>query len=240
MSYRRLLKTIITVLLVYHLSTALLIFSATESAMVKWLHGAGLIGYLLLVATAWLARREVMHQLNQRDQHSKTLERELATARNTDELTQLVNRSHLYQQLEFSLYQAQVQQTPFAVLLLNSDQLNTINMEFGHLVGDVVLKELADTLKGQVRGQDIIGRWGGDEFLILTTPTNDDHTVAFAEKLRLAVAQQRFTEDKLYLTVSIGCAMATEDDTVVSLIQRATDGVAQAKHSGRNCTRVGD
>lgn len=240
MGYGRLLKIIIAVLLVYHLSAVWLAATIPSSELLVWILGAGLVGYILLLTVVRRGFRDQKKQLHQQKQQLKELEQKLTTWRNVDELTQLANRAQLYQQLDFQLARAQLQQQSLAVLLLNCDQLNTINSEFGHLTGDAVLKEVATVVKGQLRGQDIFGRWGGDEFLIMISPTHADKVVEIAEKVRLAVAQQRFTEDKLYVTVSIGCAIFNDQDTVISLIQRANNGVEQAKHSGRNCTRVGD
>ncbi|SFR53540.1 diguanylate cyclase (GGDEF) domain-containing protein [Pseudidiomarina maritima] len=165
--------------------------------------------------------------------------RELEVLARTDTLTQLKNRSHLDDVLEQELERAHRYQHELAVLILDTDHFKTLNDNYGHLVGDQVLKELSQVLSAQIRASDILGRWGGEEFLVIAPNTDEEGAVELAEKIRIAVAEHRFTEQKLHLTVSIGCTDCLDEDTIISIVQRADNGLYQAKHDGRNCTRLG-
>lgn len=157
----------------------------------------------------------------------------------TDRLTQLHNRSYLDDVLEHEIQRAKRQQTSLSVLILDTDHFKVLNDSYGHLVGDQVLIELSALLREQIRGSDILGRWGGEEFMIIAPNTDQKGAIELAEKIRLATAKKRYTEDKLHLTVSVGVAQLIEHDTLISIVQRADEGLYQAKHDGRDCTRLG-
>ena len=178
------------------------------------------------------SREEAFNFLAKRNSELKILAK-------TDPLTQLNNRSHLDDVLEQELNRAQRHRHDLAVLILDTDHFKTLNDSYGHIVGDQVLKELSDVLLSHVRSSDILGRWGGEEFLVIAPDTGEDGAVELAEKIRIAVAEHRFTDEKLHLTVSIGCAAHSSEDTLISIVQRADNGLYQAKHDGRNCTRLG-
>ncbi|WP_417666177.1 GGDEF domain-containing protein [Pseudidiomarina sp.] len=157
----------------------------------------------------------------------------------TDPLTQLFNRSHLDAMLEIEIRRAKRDSFDLSVLIIDADQFKTLNDSYGHLVGDEVLVELSGLLQNSTRATDVLGRWGGEEFLIIAPKTDQDGAVELAEKIRVAVGRHRFTHDDLHLTLSIGSATLSPNDTPVSIIQRADEGLYQAKHDGRNCTRLG-
>lgn len=157
----------------------------------------------------------------------------------TDGLTQLHNRAHLDAVLESELQRAQRHEQQLAVLILDTDHFKVLNDSYGHLVGDQVLIELSELLRTKIRATDILGRWGGEEFMIITPNTDADGAVELAEKIRTAVATHRFTQEKLHLTISVGVAQLNQEDTLVSIVRRADEGLYQAKHDGRDCTRLG-
>jgi len=157
----------------------------------------------------------------------------------TDRLTQLHNRSYLDDALEHEIKRAQREQSPLSVLILDTDHFKVLNDSYGHLVGDQVLIELSALLREQIRSSDILGRWGGEEFMIITPNTDQKGAIELAEKIRLATAKKRYTEDKLHLTISVGVTQLLDHDTLISIVQRADEGLYQAKHDGRDCTRLG-
>lgn len=157
----------------------------------------------------------------------------------TDGLTQLHNRAFLDDTLERELQRAKRDDTELTVLILDTDHFKVLNDSYGHLVGDQVLVELSGLLRKNIRSSDVLGRWGGEEFMIIAPNTDADGAVELAEKIRTATAKHRFTEEKLHLTISIGIAELTPQDTLVSIVRRADEGLYQAKHDGRDCTRLG-
>ncbi len=156
-----------------------------------------------------------------------------------DPLTGLFNRSHLDAALEREFARAKRDKNPLAVMIIDADNFKLFNDGFGHLIGDQVLVEAGQLMSQLLRKTDVLARWGGEEFLIVAPNTDASGALDLAEKIRVAIAENKFSDEGLHLTMSIGVAVYSPDDSIVSLIQRADDGLYQAKDDGRNCTRMG-
>lgn len=158
-----------------------------------------------------------------------------------DELTGLSNRRFILEALSLHLAQAIRNGKPLTVLMLDVDYFKTINDSYGHLSGDRVLRELAACLKTRLRGQDLAGRWGGEEFLVVLPDTDAAGAWVLAEKLRLEVENTLFTARDgraIPLTLSVGFHtvvpewLGTADlDTLISTADQA---LYRAKQNGRN------
>lgn len=154
-----------------------------------------------------------------------------------DGLTNIFNRRKLDQILEYEYNRAIQYQKELSVIFVDVDLFKSVNDTYGHNVGDKVLIEIAEILKNNIGETDILGRWGGEEFLVVC-PETDMHQAAFmSEKLRKAVAKNSFSviDQK---TCSFGVATYKEGDTVKDLIQRADEGLYRAKAKGRNRVEV--
>jgi diguanylate cyclase (GGDEF)-like protein len=124
-----------------------------------------------------------------------------------------------------------------SLLMIDVDHFKSINDRFGHQVGDEVLRRVSDVLRTQVRTTDIVGRYGGEEFLVLMPDTGPEGAVLVAEKLCTAVADGITQPDQV--TVSIGVATTSERDlTLDRTLTRADEALYRAKADGRNCVRV--
>jgi two-component system cell cycle response regulator len=159
-----------------------------------------------------------------------------------DALTGCLNRRAFMERLERELDRVSRYQTEFSVLMIDLDRFKGVNDSRGHLVGDSVLRNIGDLLRGEVRSVDLAARYGGEEFVIVLPETDAEGALVFAERLRKRVAQTNFAEtgDPLNITVSIGVACASSDDDVPtpdSLISRADEALYRAKHEGRNRVR---
>ncbi len=167
-----------------------------------------------------------------------TLE-ELATH---DPLTGLANHRTLNEQLAIELQRAERSQTGLAVIFLDIDHFKALNDTYGHPVGDDVLKRFATTIGAQVRGIDIIGRWGGEEFLALLPDIDSEGAQAAAERIRVAVASQSFSSaGGIHVTCSVGLAFYPHHATTSeSLLAQADHAMYAAKKLGRNQIRVAD
>lgn len=150
-----------------------------------------------------------------------------------DQLTNLYNRYKLHEVLESEFHRAERVKYRFGVIMLDIDNFKTINDKYGHNVGDSVLKELAILLQESIRVSDSLGRWGGEEFLIIMPQGDSSSAELLAEKLRNRVEKQLFTTVK-HITASFGVAVYKEGDTIDSLVKRADDGLYKAKNNGRN------
>ena len=156
--------------------------------------------------------------------------RELSILSTTDSLTGLSNRLYVETQLNNVLES----NNPFVVMLLDIDHFKQINDVYGHLEGDEVLKRVASVLTKNSRENDLIGRWGGEEFMIILPETSGSMGFRIAEKLRTAIAAEQFGwVDQV--TTSIGVADACEpSDNARELILRADKALYRAKSRGRN------
>lgn len=155
----------------------------------------------------------------------------------TDALTGVKSRGYLESRLETILLEKRLLNYSFALLFIDIDHFKTINDEYGHVEGDRVLKMVANTLVENTREEDIVGRWGGDEFLaILKSPGSRTEVQSIAEKLRILLENSILSSnlDRVKISVSIGGAFPTADDSVEAIIERADRLMYQSKHSGRN------
>lgn len=168
------------------------------------------------------------------EEKNKLLER-LST---TDRLTGLFNRLHLDRVLAQEWARFQRQQTPFSLILLDIDAFKAVNDTYGHQVGDSVLVEVARVMELHVRRSDVVGRWGGEEFLVVCIDTDLDQALTVAEKLRVALAAQPIavTGPK---TGSFGVSVASGCDSVQALVSRADEALYRAKNAGRNRVEKG-
>lgn len=171
--------------------------------------------------------------------HSALLAAEKAQAEraaHTDALTGVENRRGLEARLGARWASHVAQLGGFAVLFIDIDRFKAVNDTFGHAVGDGVLVELTGELQRLCRGADVVGRWGGEEFLVLLGDADDDGTLRAAERIRAAVQAHPFAAlGGGTLTVSVGGALVTPADLgPADVLARADAAMYEAKAAGRN------
>jgi len=159
--------------------------------------------------------------------------KELENLSVTDRLTQLFNRTKLDDVLTLEVLRANRQETEFSVMMLDLDHFKVVNDTHGHKVGDQVLVDLARLLSSGVRMTDVIGRWGGEEFMVLCIGTDLDGCKALAEKLRRQIETHDFPVIG-HMTASFGVSMYAQEDTPDKLVDRADKAMYCAKTNGRN------
>lgn len=152
-----------------------------------------------------------------------------------DELTELPNRRGASRQIDVLISRARRHGHQLALLLIDADRFKAINDEHGHAVGDVVLRELAARLRERVRREDVVGRWGGEEFVVVLPETTPDGAAAVAESLREGVSGTPIAADgmELHVTISIGVAAWTGQE-LDDLVARADHALYSAKAAGRD------
>jgi len=163
-----------------------------------------------------------------------------------DVLTGIKNRRYLFElaEREFNIAIRYLQ--PLSVLMFDVDDFKLINDGFGHAIGDQVLRHLAQVVCARLRSADVIGRYGGDEFIILLPQTNVQEAQSLAERIHASIASIRMETDKgmITLSISLGIAQtihhAVEPDTVENLLLRADQALYAAKQAGRNRTVIFD
>jgi diguanylate cyclase (GGDEF)-like protein len=152
-----------------------------------------------------------------------------------DELTGIYNRRYLVEALDRERSRAERLAEPFSVCLVDVDHFKSINDRFGHAAGDAVLRRLAQLVPAELRGVDLFGRLGGEEFLVIVPGTGREGAAACAERVRQRVAASVFPEvADGGLTASIGVATYAAPEPVDATLARADAALYQAKAAGRN------
>jgi len=167
----------------------------------------------------------------------KEYERQLRELANRDGLTRVLNRRHFMDLAEHEVLRSERYREPLSLIMLDLDYFKEVNDTYGHQIGDIVLKELADILAGSLRKSDILGRVGGEEFAILLPKTPGTQAALAGEKLRGEVEQAQFggSCNKLQCTVSIGVAGTEAVKCDLSLLLEGADkAMYRAKQLGRN------
>jgi diguanylate cyclase (GGDEF)-like protein len=150
-----------------------------------------------------------------------------------DGLTGLWNHTFMEQMIGDAINRSKRSRTPLSVLMIDVDYFKQVNDTYGHNTGDQVLKELISVLKTHKRSTDYLGRWGGDELVMLLTDTNLAGAANLAEKLRRLVEEHAFPRCK-QLTISLGASEYQEGDSPLAIVERADAAMYQAKRGGRN------
>ena len=164
--------------------------------------------------------------------------RELERLATHDALTGIANRARLYELLDAAREECERYGTPFAVILFDLDHFKAVNDQHGHAVGDAVLQEVTQRVAATLREADRFGRWGGEEFLILTGHVHRAGAESLAERVRRAVAAEPFTRAGR-ITLSLGVAGAQPGESLENLEERADRALYAAKAAGRNRVRRG-
>ena len=164
------------------------------------------------------------------------LQGELERQQVSDTLTDVPNRRGFYQALSPWMALARRPGQPTAIIVLNLDQFKRVNDDYGHPVGDMVLKAMVDVCKRQLRDSDLMGRLGGAEFAIQLPRTSLEDALMVAERIRNAIASMPVKAERaiINLTASLGVTTIRADDSMVSLFKRADLALQEAKQSGRN------
>ena len=162
---------------------------------------------------------------------------ELTILSSTDYLTKLNNRKEMDSLLKLNEEIYKICKDNFSLILLDIDDFKMINDTYGHLIGDDVIINISNILSKYTRKTDHVGRWGGEEFIIICPKTDLKEASNLAEKLRDKIAKYQF--DKVgNKTASFGVVSYKEDDTLIELLSRADDAMYLAKSKGKNRVEV--
>jgi diguanylate cyclase (GGDEF)-like protein/PAS domain S-box-containing protein len=200
--------------------------------------------------------KESLKAANIELQAALTREKQLAR---TDALTGINNRGYLFELAEREFNVAIRYHPPLSIIIFDIDYFKQINDTFGHLTGDQVLQSIAQVVCAKIRSTDLIGRYGGDEFVVLLPQTSEQEALSLAERIHTSVAAIRMenVEDSMTLTVSIGIAQTSHNTipnllhdtlletgrtsqfgTLENLFLRADQALYAAKQAGRNRTVI--
>jgi diguanylate cyclase (GGDEF)-like protein len=202
--------------------------------------GILLMGLVGVLCASWLLARSLASfaakleaVLDEKNEllRAKIVEIEQLSA--TDALTGLANRRCLAAKLDDELLRARRAAAEFSVIMFDVDHFKAINDKHGHEAGDRALMSLATLAKSVLRATDTLGRWGGEEFLVLCPDTGGAGAAKLAQKMRAAI-EEGTRGGELALTCSFGWSLAQSDDSPAKLVGRADEGMYRAKSKGRN------
>lgn len=150
-----------------------------------------------------------------------------------DSLTGLFNRFKLEESFKYEQTQSKCSKADLSVIIIDLDDFKSVNDTYGHNVGDKFLMEIAEILQTSFRDVDTVGRWGGEEFLILLPKTNLENSQELAEQVRKKIERYPFTEIG-HRTASFGVATLRNNESLSNLLSRADQALYSAKANGRN------
>lgn len=178
-------------------------------------------------------KNKIEEEIQERTKQLKEANLRLEQLANTDRLTNISNRMSLDAELDEHLRRAEASGSPLSLILLDVDHFKEVNDQFGHQSGDLVLRETAYLLKEGMHKEHMVGRWGGEEFLVISPETGTVEALEIAESLRQKLEMHSFSEVG-QMTASFGVATYMEGDTYESLLARCDEALYEAKEKGRN------
>ncbi|MEH6650801.1 MAG: transporter substrate-binding domain-containing protein [Motiliproteus sp.] len=204
-----------------------------ETPMMSPLIWSILAGALLVIITVVLWNRKLhseRHRMQQDNVHLQQLS-------STDALTKVFNRSGFEVSLLHEIDRAEHDNATFSIIMMDIDYFKQVNDTHGHQTGDQVLIEVAEILSQNIRHNDILCRWGGEEFIILSPDSHLSGSLIMAENLRQLIANGKF-DSEIQQTASFGISLYQRGDTSESIVKRVDQALYQAKETGRNRVEV--
>ena len=201
------------------------------------------VAHLLASTKSIQASMEIMrHKIQESREEIKTLRtrlEQMSEEAQTDTMTGLANRKGLTLAIEKTLQAMNGSKLPPCILMIDIDHFKSINDNYGHLLGDQVIKVVANNLKKQIKGKDTAARYGGEEFCVLLPETKLADAVKVAEDIRQVMEKTRIkrtkdNQDICKITVSVGVALHKPEEAILDFFQRADNALYQSKKEGRN------
>ena len=154
-----------------------------------------------------------------------------------DPLSEVGNRRFLEMNIRGKIEELDRYKRPFGIIFVDIDHFKRINDTFDHDSGDRVIKMVSRTISHSLRSFDVMGRWGGEEFVVVVVNVNEEHLYAVSDRLRRLVEQSGIMigSESVHVTVSIGATLGQPGDNVHTILKRADHLMYQSKRAGRNC-----
>lgn len=194
------------------------------------------IGSLIIILLIVYWNRKIMNTNRLLEEAKKDIQKKnkkLEKLATTDKLTKLYNRRKIEEFLEFEINRSERFNHNFGLAIVDIDKFKEVNDIYGHQVGDIVLKEFANILETNKRKTDFVGRYGGEEFVIICPESDLNGVIKLMQTFKEKISKHQFSKigNK---TASFGVTISQKGDTIESTIKRADDALYKAKDNGRN------
>jgi diguanylate cyclase (GGDEF)-like protein len=210
---------------------ALMVYMKIDSQLtINSLWFKGLLFFALSFVIGYIHYNNQMNMYNLQVELEKK-NTDLADLANRDSLSKLYNNAYIYHYLEKKLNEIEISD-PLAVLMMDIDNFKSINDSYGHLFGDLVIKSIAEELRSATEVYDVLGRYGGEEFVVILNKSDIERSIYIAEVIRTNIENLRF-EYPAKVTISIGISFYN-GGTAKELIKSADDQLYRAKALGKN------
>ena len=188
------------------------------------------------------ANKNLEKIVEERTQELNAAYEKMTTLANTDPLTKLFNRRNMQEKLDYAVTRYRRRKTPFTIVICDIDHFKTVNDRYGHDCGDYILTAIAQTMRTALREQDILARWGGEEFLFLLPDTDLAGGRVVAEKIRRIIEENQYIYKNTAVPISMTLGVCEFDDTmdIETCIIRADAALYKGKKSGRNRVCLAD
>lgn len=188
------------------------------------------------------ANKNLEKMVEERTQELNAAYEKMTTLANTDPLTKLFNRRNMQEKLDYAVIRHRRRKTPFTIVICDIDHFKTVNDQYGHDCGDYILTAVARTMRTALRDQDILARWGGEEFLFLLPDTDLAGGSVAAEKIRGAIEanQYRYKDTTVPISMTLGVCEFNDTMDIATCIIRADAALYKGKKSGRNRVCLAD
>jgi two-component system cell cycle response regulator len=182
--------------------------------------------------------KRLQDELDEKNRELELVNKRLRKLSITDGLTELFNHRHIHQLLREEFERARRTGEPVGVAMLDLDRFKQVNDTYGHPTGDVILYETAQILKDTAREIDMVGRYGGEEFIVILPDTTEDDAAQFAERVRRRVSEHVYRDEATEVRMTVSSGVASFPEAAVEgeemLLKRADEALYRAKESGRN------
>ena len=202
--------------------------------------GVLIVGFAGISLNQWQLVAKTNSKLNKTVHELNSANYKLEQISRTDPLTKISNRRDMIEKIEHEKKRFARNGKPFVLIMIDIDNFKLVNDKYGHDAGDFILESIAHLMQASVRKQDIVGRWGGEEFLLLLPETDIVGGEALAEKIRKSVEETPyiFSNKKIPVTITLGVSVYDRLMELETTIKSADKAMYEGKNKGKNCVVV--
>jgi diguanylate cyclase (GGDEF)-like protein len=198
---------------------------------------SGEVDKIINLSTDVTELANLRHQLQEKLKIESLMRKEKEKIAITDPLTGLYNRLKINESIQHEIARARRYRHKLCIILIDIDFFKQVNDQYGHLIGDDILVAFASIIRKHTRKADRVGRWGGEEFIVICPETSINGAITLAKHLQSCIERFEFPKANNQ-TASFGITEFRPNDSIESLVGRADNALYQAKHRGRNRVEV--